>query len=83
MQKRFLPTHEALARAVRKGRTQKEWSQSVLAEAASVTQDFVSRLEDGQPWSEPGDVGRTIDVLKTLDIHAVALPPDHPPPQVR
>lgn len=46
-------------------------SRQELAEAAGVPLDVVTRLERAKPVASPGDMRR---VLRTLDIHAVALP---------
>lgn len=71
MERRFLPTVEAVGLAIREGRKSKGWTQGELAVRAKVGRRFVIELEAGHMRAE---LGKVLAVLETLDIHAVALP---------
>lgn len=71
MKRRFLATVEAVGKAVRDGRSEKGWTQGELAEKAGVGRRFVVELEAGHMRAE---LGKVLNVLEALDVHAVALP---------
>ena len=71
MVNRFLTSPEAVAQAVRAARTERGWSQAELATRSHVGRRFIVDLESGHPRAE---LAKVLDVLKTLDIHAMALP---------
>ncbi len=71
MDNRFLSTPDAVAEAVRAGRAEKGISQAQLAAKAHVGRRFVIDLEAGHARAE---LGKVLDVLEALDIHAMALP---------
>ena len=67
----FLNTSERVAEAVVTTRTERGWSQGQLAEQSGVGRRFIHDLEVGHPRAE---LGKVLDVLDALDIHAIALP---------
>jgi HTH-type transcriptional regulator / antitoxin HipB len=71
MKRRFLTTPEAVAAAVRETRTELGLSQAQLARKARVGRRFIVGIEAGHPRAE---LGKVLDVLEALDIHATALP---------
>lgn len=75
----FLNTSERVAEAVRSSRRARGWSQEHLAKQAGVGRRFVHDLEVGHPRAE---IGKVLDVLDALEIHAIALP-SVPSPQKR
>ncbi|BDH57364.1 hypothetical protein MTP03_23030 [Tsukamurella sp. PLM1] len=68
---RFLNTPDAVAAAVRDGRTAQGLAQAELARRAGVGRRFVVDLEAGHPRAE---LGKVLAVLSALGIHATALP---------
>lgn len=71
MKKRFLPTVESVAHAVRGGRVAAGLTQAELASKAHVGRGFIIELEAGHPRAE---LAKVLQVLEALDIHAMALP---------
>ncbi len=67
----FLNTPEAVAAAVRDGRTALGLAQAELTRRAGVGRRFVVDLEAGHPRAE---LGKVLAVLSALGIHATALP---------
>lgn len=71
MKRRFLNTPEAVAMAVRDTRREMGLSQAQLAHNAGVGRRFIVDVEAGHHRAE---LGKVLDVLNVLDIHAMALP---------
>jgi len=71
MESLFLATPSDVAKAVRSGRAAKKLSQAELATRAHVGRRFIVDLEAGHPRAE---LGKVLNVLEALDIHALALP---------
>ncbi|MGL3807297.1 helix-turn-helix domain-containing protein [Paeniglutamicibacter sp. R2-26] len=71
MKRRFLPTANAVAEAVRIGRMEKGWTQAQLAVKTKVTRRFILELEEGHLGT---DFRKLLEILRALDIHAVELP---------
>lgn len=71
MKRRSLHTPEAVAEAIREGRASMKLSQAQLARNAGVGRRFIVDVESGHNRAE---LGKVLDVLKALDIHAMALP---------
>lgn len=75
----FLSTPDRVADAVRGVRRERGLPQIELARQANVGRRFLQDLEAGHPRAE---IGKVLDVLDALDIHAIALP-SVPSPQRR
>jgi HTH-type transcriptional regulator/antitoxin HipB len=68
---RFLATALDVAEAVRAERAARRFTQLQLANRAGVSPEFVADVEAGHPRAE---LGKVLQVLDALEIHALALP---------
>lgn len=76
MERMFIDTIERLGEAVRSARREHGWTQAELATHAGVGRRFVIDVETGHPRAE---LGKTLTLLRTLDIQPLAIPvaPEH------
>lgn len=71
MERKYFETHEDVARTVRERRRHLGWTQTALAEKASVSVRLIGSLEAGH---ERAEIGKILRVLAALEIAVVALP---------